>query len=84
MDFFDGEKIATDAEIKALYQEDESNMIGQLYNEQRKNTGRRGRQYWERSVSAKTGMYERSARKYNKILFACLLPRSLGGMRINA
>lgn len=39
-DFFDGEKIAVDAEIKVLYQEDEGNIIGQyiifckVYNEQ--------------------------------------------------
>ena len=44
-DFFDGEKIAVDAEIKVLYQEDESNIIGQyiifckIYNEQRKKHG---------------------------------------------
>ena len=41
-DFFDGEKIAVDAEVKVLYQEDEDNIIGQyiifckVYNEQRK------------------------------------------------
>ena len=28
-DFFNGEKIAVDAEVKVLYQEDESNIIGQ-------------------------------------------------------
>lgn len=28
-DFFDGEKIAVDVEVKALYQEDESSIIGQ-------------------------------------------------------
>ena len=44
-DFFDGEKIAVDAEIKVLYQEDEDNIIGQyiifckVYNEQRKKYG---------------------------------------------
>ena len=44
-DFFDGEKIAVDAEIKVLYQEDEDNIIGQyiifckVYNEQRKKHG---------------------------------------------
>ncbi len=44
-DFFDGEKIAIDAEVKVLYQEDESNIIGQyiifckVYNEQRKKYG---------------------------------------------
>ncbi len=44
-DFFDGEKIAVDAEVKVLYQEDESNIIGQyiifckVYNEQRKKYG---------------------------------------------
>jgi len=45
-DFFDGEKIAVDAEIKVLYQEDENNIIGEyiifckVYNEQRKKYGR--------------------------------------------
>ena len=44
-DFFDGEKIAVDAEVKVLYQEDENNIIGQyiifckVYNEQRKKYG---------------------------------------------
>ncbi len=44
-DFFDGEKIAIDAEVKVLYQEDEKNIIGQyiifckVYNEQRKKHG---------------------------------------------
>ncbi|MCM1106103.1 MAG: hypothetical protein NC355_04080 [Blautia sp.] len=44
-DFFDGEKIAIDAEVKVLYQEDESSIIGQyiifckVYNEQRKKYG---------------------------------------------
>ena len=44
-DFFDGEKIAVDAEVKVLYQEDESSIIGQyiifckVYNEQRKKYG---------------------------------------------
>ena len=44
-DFFDGEKIAIDAEVKVLYQEDENNIIGQyiifckIYNEQRKKHG---------------------------------------------
>ena len=44
-DFFDGEKISVDAEVKVLYQEDESNIIGQyiifckVYNEQRKKYG---------------------------------------------
>ncbi len=44
-DFFDGEKIAIDAEVKVLYQEDENNIIGQyiifckVYNEQRKKHG---------------------------------------------
>lgn len=44
-DFFDGEKIAVDAEVKVLYQEDEGNIIGQyiifckVYNEQRKKYG---------------------------------------------
>ncbi len=44
-DFFDGEKIAADAEVKVLYQEDEDNIIGQyiifckVYNEQRKKHG---------------------------------------------
>ncbi len=45
-DFFDGERIAIDAEAKVLYQEDESNIIGQyiifckVYTEQRKKYGR--------------------------------------------
>ena len=44
-DFFDGEKIAIDAEVKVLYQEDDSNIIGEyiifckVYNEQRKRYG---------------------------------------------
>ena len=44
-DFFDGEKIAVDAEIKVLYQEDENSIIGQyiifckVYNEQKKKYG---------------------------------------------
>ena len=44
-DFFDGEKIAADAEVKVLYQEDEDNIIGQyiifckVYNEQRRKYG---------------------------------------------
>ncbi len=44
-DFFDSEKIAVDAEVKVLYQEDEGNIIGQyiifckVYNEQRKKHG---------------------------------------------
>jgi hypothetical protein len=44
-DFFNGEKIAVDAEVKVLYQEDEGNIIGQyiifckVYNEQRKKHG---------------------------------------------
>ncbi|MCM1282819.1 MAG: hypothetical protein NC180_06520 [Muribaculaceae bacterium] len=44
-DFFGGEKIAIDAEVKVLYQEDESSIIGQyiifckVYNEQRKKYG---------------------------------------------
>ena len=44
-DFFNGEKIAADAEVKVLYQEDENNIIGQyiifckVYNAQR-NMGR--------------------------------------------
>ncbi len=44
-DFFDGGKIAIDAEVKVLYQEDESSIIGQyiifckVYNEQRKKYG---------------------------------------------
>ena len=44
-DFFDGEKIAVDAKVKVLYQEDENNIIGQyiifckVYNEQRKKYG---------------------------------------------
>ena len=44
-DFFDGERIAVDAEIKVLYQEDENSIIGQyiifckVYNEQRKKYG---------------------------------------------
>ena len=44
-DFFDGEKIAVDTEVKVLYQEDENNIIGQYiifckaYNEQRKKYG---------------------------------------------
>ena len=44
-DFFHGEKIAVDAEVKVLYQEDENNIIGQyiifckVYNEQRKKYG---------------------------------------------
>jgi len=44
-DFFCGEKIAIDAEVKVLYQEDENNIIGQyiifckVYNEQRKKHG---------------------------------------------
>ena len=44
-DFFDGEKIAVDAEVKVLYQEDENSIIGQyiifckVYNKQRKKYG---------------------------------------------
>lgn len=44
-DFFDGEKIAVDVEVKVLYQEDENSIIGQyiifckVYNEQRKKYG---------------------------------------------
>ena len=44
-DFFHGEKIAVDAEVRVLYQEDENNIIGQyiifckVYNEQRKKYG---------------------------------------------
>ncbi len=44
-DFFGGEKIAVDATVKVLYQEDENNIIGQyiifckVYNEQRKKYG---------------------------------------------
>ena len=44
-DFFDGEKIAVDAEVRVLYQEDEDSIIGQyiifckMYNEQRKKHG---------------------------------------------
>ena len=44
-DFFDGEKITVDAEVKVLYQEDEKNIVGQyiifckVYNEQRKKYG---------------------------------------------
>lgn len=44
-DFFDGEKIAIDAEVKVLFQEDENNIIGQyiifckVYNGQRKKYG---------------------------------------------
>lgn len=44
-DFFDDEKISVNAEVKVLYQEDESNIIGQyiifckVYNEQRKKYG---------------------------------------------
>ncbi len=44
-DFFDGEKIAIDVEVKVLYQEDENSIIGQyiifckVYNEQRKKYG---------------------------------------------
>ncbi len=44
-DFFNGENIALDAEIKVLYQEDENNIIGQyiifckVYNKQRKKYG---------------------------------------------
>ena len=44
-DFFGGEKIAIDAEVRVLYQEDESNIIGEyiifckVYNEQRKKYG---------------------------------------------
>ncbi len=44
-DFFNGEKIAVDAEVKVLYQENEGNIIGQyiifckVYNEQRKKYG---------------------------------------------
>ena len=44
-DFFDGEKIAVDAGVKVLYQEDEDNIIGQyiifckVYNEQRRKYG---------------------------------------------
>ena len=44
-DFFDGEKIAVDVEVKVLYQEDEDSIIGQyiifckVYNEQRKKFG---------------------------------------------
>jgi len=41
-EFFDGEKISIDAEVKVLYQENENDIIGQyiiftkVYNEQRK------------------------------------------------
>lgn len=44
-DFFGGEKIAVDAEVRVLYQEDENSIIGQyiifckIYNEQRKKYG---------------------------------------------
>lgn len=44
-EFFDGEKIAIDAEVKILYQENEDDIIGQyiifskIYNEQRKTYG---------------------------------------------
>ncbi len=44
-DFFDGEKVAVDAEVKVLHQEDENSIIGQyiifckVYNEQRKKYG---------------------------------------------
>ena len=44
-DFFAGEKMAIDAEVRVLYQEDESNIIGEyiifckVYNEQRKKYG---------------------------------------------
>ena len=44
-DFFGGEKIAVDAEVRVLYQEDENSIIGQyiifckVYNEQRKMYG---------------------------------------------
>ena len=44
-DFFSGEKMAIDAEVRVLYQEDESNIIGEyiifckVYNEQRKKYG---------------------------------------------
>lgn len=44
-DFFNGEKISVDAEMKVLYQEDENNIIGQyiifckVYNAQRKEYG---------------------------------------------
>ena len=44
-DFFDGEKIAVDVEVRVLYQEDENNIIGQyiifckVYNEQRMKCG---------------------------------------------
>ena len=44
-DFFGGERIAIDAEVRVLYQEDESNIIGEyiifcrVYNEQRKKYG---------------------------------------------
>ncbi len=44
-DFFDGEKITVDAEVKMLYQEDEKYIVGQyiifckVYNEQRKKYG---------------------------------------------
>lgn len=44
-DFFNGEKLAVDVEVKVLYQEDENNIIGQyiifckVYNEQRKKYG---------------------------------------------
>ena len=44
-DFFDGKKIAVDAEVKVFYQEDKNNIIGQyiifckVYNEQRKKYG---------------------------------------------
>ena len=44
-DFFDGEKVAVDADVKVLYQADEKNIIGQyiifckVYNEQRKKHG---------------------------------------------
>lgn len=52
-DFFGGEKIAVDVEVKVLFQEDENSIIGQyiifckVYNEQRKKYGQTMGRYEE-------------------------------------
>lgn len=62
-DFFGGEKIALDVEVKVLYQENEKDIIGQyiifckVYSEQRKIHGNTELAVTGPSVSAKTGMY---------------------------
>ena len=62
-DFFGGEKIALDVEVKVLYQENEKDIIEQyiifckVYSEQRKIHGNTELAVTGPSVSAKTGMY---------------------------